>query len=360
MSRVPRCLTCGYFLIGIDKQPCPECGRWFDLEDPRTFSLKPPFIWWRYWLPGFALAVGLGIALFAALIFMVGFGWAASVVLPASLGAILGYGCRLPKAVLILTVLAAVVCCTLGLMSWGLLGILCGAVLTGMALVPAILGALIGMGLRKTLKGTKFAQRDYLPILLLAAIPLIAGWIEGRHHYAVESISTSIIMHVTPQEAFDAVTFYEQVHHQPPLLLRMLLPRPLHTTGGAVKVGDVKVCVYSKGKLIKRITRVEPGKLLAFEVIGQDHFENRSIRLIGGSFNFEPSPGGGTRVTLITQYQPLLGPRFWWKPSEKWATHELHDHVLLGMAMKAKDDAAAPDAGKAANGGAGSGRTEGR
>jgi hypothetical protein len=117
----------------------------------------------------------------------------------------------------------------------------------------------------------------------------------------------------------------------------MLLPRPLYATGRAREIGDVKVCVYSRGRLAKRITRAERGKVLSFEVIEQDQFENHSIRLMGGSFNFEPMGPHQTRVTLQTEYEPLLGPRFWWRPAERWATHTLHEHVLLGMALKAQE-----------------------
>lgn len=33
-----RCLYCGYSLHGLTQQRCPECGRWFDPADRRTFD----------------------------------------------------------------------------------------------------------------------------------------------------------------------------------------------------------------------------------------------------------------------------------------------------------------------------------
>ena len=54
--------------------------------------------------------------------------------------------------------------------------------------------------------------------------------------------------------------FYEEVKHQPPLILRIGLAHPLYTIGSSEHVGDVKTCVYNKGHITKRITEVEPGR----------------------------------------------------------------------------------------------------
>lgn len=36
------CLDCDYPLDHLGSQYCPECGRWFDLKDPRTFRAPDP------------------------------------------------------------------------------------------------------------------------------------------------------------------------------------------------------------------------------------------------------------------------------------------------------------------------------
>jgi len=43
------CRKCGYALVGLASRQCPECGRGFDLQDPRTFARRPPRGWvWRW------------------------------------------------------------------------------------------------------------------------------------------------------------------------------------------------------------------------------------------------------------------------------------------------------------------------
>src|ERR1017187_4798216 len=35
------CRGCGYALVGLTSRRCPECGREFDPENPRTFLVRP-------------------------------------------------------------------------------------------------------------------------------------------------------------------------------------------------------------------------------------------------------------------------------------------------------------------------------
>jgi len=205
-------------------------------------------------------------------------------------------------------------------------------------MIPVMVGALLGWGLRARLKMSNFSQRGHLPIVLTLLVPFAACAVEGRHdHLSIVTVDTSAIIDAQAGDVWSSIQFYEQVKHRPPLLLRLLLPRPLFTSGSCEKVGDVKVCVYSKGKLVKRVTAIVPGRRLAFDVIRQEKIEVNSVRLIDGSFELEPIDGGRrTRVTLTTRYQPLLAPRFAWDTVEAWGVHTLHGHVLEGMRLDAE------------------------
>src|SRR5947209_768581 len=107
MSYPARCIDCGYVLIGLPAGKCPECGREFDPDRPVTFTTKPPFVWWNYWLPGFLLAAIGGALIYAVLILFIGWSWSAAIVTPFCVGAIVGYGCRAQPFLLVLLALAA-------------------------------------------------------------------------------------------------------------------------------------------------------------------------------------------------------------------------------------------------------------
>src|SRR5437870_4326577 len=70
MTEPARCLHCGYVLWGLPAGRCPECGADFDPDDPATYSSKPLFVRWKFWLPGFLLATGSGFVLYVLLIWL--------------------------------------------------------------------------------------------------------------------------------------------------------------------------------------------------------------------------------------------------------------------------------------------------
>src|SRR5262249_54016445 len=90
------------------------------------------------------------------------------------------------------------------------------------------------------------------------------------------------------------------------------------------------------------ITRIEEGKLLAFEVIEQKlHFE-RDVRLLDGKFEVTDADCGGGRaaaaVILTTRYRPLLYPRWMGSWMEARIVHTLHEHVLEEMRRDGKGE----------------------
>lgn len=337
-----RCTQCAYVIEHLGQQgTCPECGLRFDLADPLTYTRKPPFIWWRYWLPALAMSIISGAALYIILVVLVGYTWASVVCVPLTMGVLMGYNAKVHYWFSVLLLIGAIGGVAVLLGMTGLAGVFCALVVFGIALIPGLIGLgvgiLLGSALRSSLKRSTFSQRWHL--LLILGFPLLVGLIEGRHvHIPPVTLTTTLSIHTPIQQAWDSIQFYEQVKHRPPWLLRLTPEfRPMYTTGSSEKVGDVKVCVYERGRLVKQITDVVPGKRLAFKVIEQTDVETRGVRLIDGSFDLTPSADGKeTSVTLTTRYEPLLEPRVAFLWSEKWAVHTLHGHVLKGMQLDAE------------------------
>jgi hypothetical protein len=342
----PRCIGCGYTLHGLPEARCPECGRTFDLRDSRTYTTKPPFVRWRYWLPGFLLALVGGSLLLLFITLFAGFSWAATLALPLAAGALLGYGVRagwVAKVALAVVLVSGFVCVLMGA---GVAGLFCGIIFGCIALVPLLLGALAGFVLRQSLKTSRFDQRWHLPTIFFLLAPLAAAWVDRVTWTPppVEAARTVAVLNLSIDEAWRNVRFYEQVRAEEPAIFRwrwLGLPRPLYASGTARQPGDRTVCVYDKGRLVKQVVEVSEGpegRRLAFRVIEQG-FERHAMRLVGGSFQFESVDAGHTRVTLETTYVPYLGPRWCWRPAERRTVHALHGHVLAGMAGETRTTA---------------------
>jgi hypothetical protein len=220
-------------------------------------------------------------------------------------------------------------------------GAFCGLVLMGVIAGPVVVGAVLGVALRASLKSSNFSHRSYLPVLLAALMPIVWAAIEGppRPIGAIESVSTSERIDATARDVFDALVFHEQVSTPPPLLVEWLLPEPVRTEGVIIAPGDTTVCVYTSGTLTKRATHVEGGRLLAFDVVEQSIGLEREVTLTGGRFVLEPLADGATRLTLMTEFRPRLTPRLAWRWGEAMAVHALHAHVIDAIRERAEGDA---------------------
>lgn len=333
-----RCLDCYYVLEGLEEPRCPECGRSFDLYDASTFTRKPPYVWWKLWLPGLIQAMIFGVVSMAILALLGQWGWALWVGVPLAAGCLLGY--RFSAAWILMPALAITLVATMVLsaMLLNLAGTFCGLILSGIFLGPICGGAVAGLILRLVLKASRYEQSAYLPSLILFALLLFGAVIEDRFGTIPprESVSTTRIIHAPIDTAWDSIMFYEDVTHDPPWILRIGLAHPIRTYGSSASVGDEKVCIYNKGRITKGIAEIEAPHLLAFTITEQSIGYERDVHLTGGSFRFEAIDEQSTRVTLITEYEPLLGPRFAWRWGEHYAVRTLHEHVLEGMAREAE------------------------
>ncbi len=329
----PRCLRCAYTLEGLIRQgPCPECGALYDLDDPWTFTILPPFVRWKFWLPGLAMSVGAGLALYAVLWSALGVSnWPLWLGVGVAVGCILGYRARAPWWTIPALAAVALGALLIGLLGLGIAGVFC-VLMLGLVLVgPVLGGAALGASLRHALKRSRFSQRSYLPVVAFIAMPVVAAALAGRPAApGVETIRTSEVVEASAQQCWDALQFYEEVEHPAPLLLRLTLPRPLRTMGRATQPGDTKTCVYTTGNLVKLVTEAEAPRSLRFVVIEQSLGIDREVRLVGGAFDFTGAEGG-TRVTLTTTYEPQLTPRWSWRPAERLAVRTLHRHVIDGI-----------------------------
>jgi len=297
-----------------------------------------PYHPWRYWLPGLLLAGVGGLTLLLLVAFWGSWGYGAVLGIPFAIGCALGYGVRMRRIGLALIAFVIVVALIVGAVSAKISGLLCGTILGAILLAPVLVGALAGTILRMRLLRSRFGQRWYLPTLLLFA--LIGGAVALEHRLTtsspVETVRTTRVLPVDASVAWASLVFYEEIRHAPPLLARIGLPHPLYTTGEIVGVGDLKTCVYDKGRLVKRITEFRPGDYLEFDVVEQQGIEDGSARLISGSFRFEPLGADRTRVTLTTVYEPLLPARLVWRPFEIRLARTLHEHVLKGIELESR------------------------
>jgi hypothetical protein len=138
---------------------CWKCGLTFDPRDDKTVLERRTPLRWKFWFPGFCLAAGVGMTVYALLL-------SASAPLhvalmgasPTCFGCLLGYGGdgRVRLFGLLLYFGGSAV---LSMLAGGVLGV----VLAILLLVPVGIGLLFGLVLRAILEGSRWDQRWYFP-----------------------------------------------------------------------------------------------------------------------------------------------------------------------------------------------------
>lgn len=145
------------------------------------------------------------------------------------------------------------------------------------------------------------------------------------------SVVTTMIFAAPALRVWKGLLFYEELAGRPPLHLRLLLPVPIRTVGKVSEVGDEATCLYERGHLLKRITRIEPGDLYEFEVAEQALSVGGGMRLRGGRYTLRGLSDGQTELAVETRYLSRKWPRWFWKPLEKMVCHWFHGYLLSTM-----------------------------
>lgn len=145
------------------------------------------------------------------------------------------------------------------------------------------------------------------------------------------SVVTRMPCGASPDRVWATLMFYEQIDERPPLLLRWLLPVPIRTEGKKSAIGDEARCLYEGGYLIKRVTRIEHGRVYGFDVSEQALVVGGGMSLSGGDYTLRELPDGSTEVALTTNYVSTRRPRWFWTRVEAAICHMFHRHILRAM-----------------------------
>ncbi|MDE0739526.1 MAG: hypothetical protein OSB83_09960 [Planctomycetota bacterium] len=335
---------------------CPHCGLQYDPLDEQTFVSFDILSPWAAYLLAFLVLLFGGGCFLVSTNYNEGVGWAIVLGLPICAGAVLGYSSnpgrfRAWQKVIIGLMLFCGFLIVASFLGGVGLGPFCIVMLCIVFILPFFFGDWIGYMIRRS---DERKQRGWpwkwMKIVIFLLLPFGLDAIERLvpRDEDLAFVETQAVFSASMERSWNSIVFYEQIEHEPPLLLRLALPRPVGATGGKAEVGDTSRCVYENGYLVKQITRREEGRLLGFRVIEQKlHFEH-DLEIREGSFRIEPGPGPGTTlVTLTTTYRRLTYPAFIWQPAETLVLHTLHGHVLEGMRANAERELAVDPAATA-------------
>ncbi len=205
----------------------------------------------------------------------------------------------------------------------------------------ASLALLMGRWILKTIdksSSSKLVSVVILSLLIPPGFDFIENQLGFKDKVQTETLANQFTVNTSVNQFWNNFMFYEDTGEEAPFLFAIGFPKPIKTIGSRNKVGDITTCVYNKGYLIKKITKINNmsyKKLLQFSVLEQKNIEDRSIQLIGGSVNAVSISSKQTSVHYKTTYQPKLTPRWVWRPFEVATVNALHKHITQKVLERA-------------------------
>lgn len=294
---------------------------------------------------------GVGIIVLAVLISAVTFGaygWGLFVGTPFMAGLATGYLANrdvlLTKLDTIALVAWAGVLGTVALLLLALEGLACILLIAPLAAFVAMVGGLAGRGL------ALIGHWRGKPLVSVAILPVLFA-VEGAMPPSLPIFAEqSIVVAAPPDAVWRALTSSEAIRVPPGLTGQAGLAYPLRGRLTDEGVGAERVGEFSTGHARERITDWRPARRLAFAVLTQppameemSPYRRVHAPHVSGyfetswtSFDLEPLPGGGTRLTARAAHTLRIDPAFYWEPIARWAIHLNVSRVLQDLKLKAE------------------------
>lgn len=162
---------------------------------------------------------------------------------------------------------------------------------------------------------------------------------DARHaSHSIDSVVSAGPLSAAPSRVWSALAFYEQLPGMPSWLLRVVLPVPVRTDRRAWEAGVETRCVYDRGFIVKRLTRVERPHRCEFDVVQQRLDLRGGIRLVAGRYELTGRAGGTTQLELETLYVGSARPRWFWRRVEAAVCRSFHRHILESIRLQLRGD----------------------
>jgi hypothetical protein len=219
-------------------------------------------------------------------------------------------------------------------------GAICLVMAAPLALVPAIVGALLGHAVQAA-RWQRISPHLYcLPVL---ALPVMFGAERLREDPApLLKVTTCIEVSAEPRRVWQHVVSFSQLPPPTEALFALGIAYPIRAEIRGTGAGAVRHCVFSTGPFVEPIEVWDEPRLLRFSVtqnpapmeewtpyraVHPPHLEGFLVSR-RGQFLLTPLPDGRTRLEGTTWYHHNMWPARYWQWWSDSIIHSIHQRVL--------------------------------
>ncbi len=226
----------------------------------------------------------------------------------------------------------------ISLLSFGTEGIICVLMVAPLAIVFTWIGFLLAYRVRPN---THQSTITPVVIVLITVPALMAFENQIRANEKLRTVKTSIIINASPAVVWKNVIAFPQLDPPTELMFKAGIAYPINAKIDGEGVGAIRYCNFSTGPFVEPVTKWEPGKLLAFDVVSHPdpmtelspynirpkHMEGHWVSR-KGEFKLTKLEDGRTLVEGTTWYTNRFKPAFYWNFWSDMIVHKIHNRVL--------------------------------
>lgn len=257
------------------------------------------------------------------------YGWGLFVILPFCIGIAGGLTAKPEDA--LKGILNSLLVLFLVILVTAVEGVVCLLLMLPIFGLAVGIGFLIGRPIRRAFLARYNKLRvQLIPLVLFLSVVSVENQVSEPEEVIYE-VSSEIILPYSPIEVYDAIKSVDTLIAEKPFLMRLDLPVPQKCILEKEEVGALRICYFEGGRIIERITELEPGKILKMDVIDYELTGREWLGFKEAIYYFEPIGASSCKMTRISTYTTDLYPRPYWEPLERIGIEQEHEYVFRNL-----------------------------
>jgi hypothetical protein len=147
-------------------------------------------------------------------------------------------------------------------------------------------------------------------------------------HDRVETITTTRVIHGTPEQLWERILSIDEVSGTKPLLLRIGLPVPKSCAMEGSGLGARRICYFENGSIEEEVTYWGPGRQLDLRITRSTLPGRHWLQFESASYQLEAVTPTETRLTRTTTISSKLRPAWYWRFFEEMGVQTEHRYVF--------------------------------
>lgn len=252
-----------------------------------------------------------------------------------------------PTGQAVLVSVSATTLIGIGLIGFGMEGLICIGMAIPLALPFGIAGALMA---RNILKGDRWRTAPGAFTACIALLPVMVGERAAKMEPPVNAVTTSIVIDAPVDVVWKNVIAFPPLAPPEETIFKAGVAYPIAGQIVGSGVGAVRYCRFSTGDFVEPITTWDEDRLLAFNVVAQPpslrelspweivppHIEKNYMRSQHGQFRLVALDDHRTLLEGTTWYQNYLWPQQYWREWSDGIVHRIHLRVLKHVKAQAE------------------------